>query len=247
MHNSHMNNPNRKLLVFSGAGLSEPSGIQTFRGQTGLWHDHKIEDVADYTTWKRNFDLVHAFYNSRRDQLSQVQPNRAHVQIAAWQRAWPNQVEIQTQNVDDLLERAGCEHVIHLHGELTRIRCEACGHSWHQGYQAWDVATNRCAKCNSVKGVKPAVVFFHEHAPEYIKLYRAVRHLTADHMVVVVGTSGVVLDVQTLFGSGPHVKVLNNLEYHPAIDDRMFDHVFYESVDTAILKIDALVQAHMRT
>ena len=235
----------KKLLVFSGAGLSEPSGIQTFRGQTGLWHDHKIEDVADYTTWKRNFDLVHEFYNARRAQLSSVQPNTAHAQIAVWQQAWPDQVEILTQNVDDLLERAGCVNVVHLHGELTKMQCTACGHTWPQAYAAWDVTSDRCGHCNSRKGVKPATVFFHEHAPEYLKLYRAVSSLTANHMVVVIGTSGVVLDVQTLFGSGAHKKVLNNLERHPAIDDRMFDHVLYESVTTAIDKIDTIVQAHM--
>ncbi len=210
-----------------------------------MWHDHKIADVADYTTWKQNYALVHEFYNARRAQLACVQPNAAHEQIAAWQQAWPNQIQVLTQNVDDLLERAGCEHVIHLHGELTRMSCTACGHSWHQAYETWDHTQHRCAKCNSRKGVKPAVVFFNEHAPAYAHLYRAVKSLDHNHMVIIMGTSGVVLDVQTLFGTGTHKKVLNNLERHDAINDQLFDHVFYESVTTAIVPINALVQQHM--
>ncbi len=235
----------RKLLIFSGAGLSAASGIQTFRGQSGLWNNHKIEDVADYTTWKKNFDLVHEFYNARRGELRDVQPNAAHVQIAEWQAQWPEQVSILTQNVDDLLERAGCQDVVHLHGELTRMQCTACGENWHQGYEAWDPTVHTCPKCKSRKGVKPATVFFNENAPEYRKLYRAVKLLNEHHMVIIVGTSGIVLDVQTLFGTGTHKKVLNNLEPHPAIDDRMFDHVIYESAHTAIPKIDTIVRAHM--
>lgn len=164
--------------------------------------------------------------------------------MAEWQRTWPDQVVLITQNVDDLLERAGAANVIHVHGDLTRMQCTACGESWHQGYEAWNVSSDRCANCNSRRGVKPAVVMFHEHAPEYAKLYKLVDSLSAHDMVIIVGTSGIVLDVQTLFGLGSHVKVLNNLEPHPAIDATYFDHVFYESVSSAIYKIDQLVQAH---
>lgn len=234
------------LLIFSGAGLSAPSGIPTFRDADGLWHQHRIEDICDYTTWKRNADLVHKFYNQRRIDLSAALPNQGHQQIAEWQQQYGPRVKIITQNVDNLLEAAGCVDVCHLHGNLTQMQCTACGHEWPVGYTSWDPQQDRCPKCSSRRGVKPAVVFFHEHAPRYRDLYWAVKRLHSKSMVVIIGTTGIVVDVQSLFGPTPAVKVLNNLEPSMAIDHRMFDHVFFESVITAAPKLDELVQAHMQ-
>ncbi len=233
------------LLVFTGAGLSAASGVPTFRDANGLWQNHRIEDVADYTTWRSNFDMVHAFYNARRQDMQSVKPNRAHEILAEWQTDFPEQVQIFTQNIDLLLESAGCTKVTHLHGEIDHMQCVACGHRWRMHSLTWDPAQDRCPNCNSRKGVKPGVVFFHEHAPKYADLYRAIRLMHENTWVLIVGTSGMVLDVQTLFGHHKGVKILNNLEHHPAIDDRMFDHVLYESAHTALPKIDTIVRAHM--
>lgn len=235
-----------RVLVFSGAGLSAPSGIPTFRDKDGLWHQHRIEDVADYTTWKQNFNLVHEFYNQRRRDLRDVKPNKGHEAISDWKTTWPSQVDVFTQNVDLLLEAAGCPDVVHLHGRADLMECTACGHSWDIGLDPWDYKAGRCLNCNSLRGVKPGTVFFHQNAPYYSVLYRSLKAITEHTMVVVVGTSGVVLDVDTLFGHTPGVKVLNNLEPHPAIDHKKFDHVFFESVETAAPKIDQLVRNHLR-
>lgn len=233
------------LLVFSGAGLSAPSGIPTFRDADGLWHQHRIEDICDFNTWKHNTDLVHKFYNQRRIDLSSAVPNSGHAAVAAWQRTYGQRVSIITQNVDNLLEAAGCVNVCHLHGNLTQMQCTACAHEWPVGYSSWDPQQHRCPKCSSRRGVKPAVVFFNEHAPLYKDLYWAVKQLHRRSMVIVIGTTGIVIDVQGLFARTPAVKVLNNLEPLRSIDHTMFNHVFFESVTDAVPKLDALVQAHM--
>jgi NAD-dependent deacetylase len=109
----------KKILVFSGAGISAESGVPTFRtGPDGLWYNHKIEDVATLSGWKKDRQLVLNFYNERRKQLHEVQPNLAHKIIADLEKDFD--VTIVTQNVDDLHERAGSTKVIHLHGELLK-------------------------------------------------------------------------------------------------------------------------------
>jgi NAD-dependent deacetylase len=109
----------KKILVFSGAGVSAESGVPTFRtGPDGLWYNHKIEDVATLSGWKKDRQLVLKFYNERRKQLHEVQPNRAHYILTELEKDFD--VTIVTQNVDDLHERAGSTKVIHLHGELLK-------------------------------------------------------------------------------------------------------------------------------
>lgn len=110
----------KKILVFSGAGVSAESGISTFRDSNGLWENHSIEDVASPEGWRRNPQLVLDFYNKRRAQLKEVKPNQAHELIAALENKYD--VTVVTQNVDNLHERAGSTQVIHLHGELTKAR-----------------------------------------------------------------------------------------------------------------------------
>ena len=112
----------KKILVFSGAGVSAESGINTFRDSNGLWENHSIEDVASPEGWKRNPNLVLDFYNKRRAQLKEVEPNEAHRLIADLEKGFD--VTVVTQNVDNLHERAGSSRVIHLHGELTKVRPE---------------------------------------------------------------------------------------------------------------------------
>ncbi len=235
------------LVVFSGAGLSAASGIPTFRDANGLWHNHSIDLVCDWLTWKNNTDTVHKFYNQRRLDLTAVQPNAAHHMIAQWQQRYGNSTTLITQNVDNLLEAAGCVDVIHVHGELDGMQCTACGHRWRVPLTTqWDPQTDRCVKCLSRRGVKPGVVFFNEHAPKYAVLGQVIKHLHAASMVVVIGTSGTVVDIQSLICDRPGVRVLCNLEPSAAIDHNLFHHVFYESAVTAVHKIDDLVRDHMQ-
>ena len=110
----------KKLVVLTGAGISAESGISTFRDSDGLWENHRIEDVASPFAWERDPETVLKFYNLRRKQLFEVEPNKGHLGIAELEK-WFD-VEIVTQNVDDLHERAGSSKVLHLHGELRKVR-----------------------------------------------------------------------------------------------------------------------------
>jgi NAD-dependent deacetylase len=114
-------NTDKNIVFFTGAGISALAGIKTFRDHDGLWENHKIEDVATPEAWAKNPKLVLDFYNQRRRQLADVQPTKAHKLIAEIQNGNKN-ISIITQNVDDLHERAGAKNIVHLHGELTKVR-----------------------------------------------------------------------------------------------------------------------------
>lgn len=235
------------ILIVSGAGLSAESGIPTFRDANGLWENHRVEEVANFLTWEENYDLVHRFYNQRRVDLGTVQPNDAHAIYARLASLLP--VRHFTQNIDDLLERAGhpttqddTSPLIHLHGYLTEMVCGCCAQRWNIGYSPYDVAVNPCPNgCGNVM-VKPNVVFFHERAPQYANMTKAVRDLTEDDIVVVVGTMGEVLPINSMFFDAPGFKILNNLEANKNIDDSLFDKVFYQPATEAAPLILDIIQ-----
>ncbi len=171
----------KKVVVFTGAGMSADSGVSTFRDADGLWEQHRIEDVCTPEAWVRNPQLVLDFYNARRAQLDTVEPNAGHRAVAELEQ-WFEQVVVVTQNVDDLHERAGSKHIIHLHGELRKARSErnpnlivpAPGPT-HLGDKAPDGAQ-----------LRPHIVFFGEAVPEYERALAEVRD--AD-LFLVIGTS----------------------------------------------------------
>lgn len=215
-----------KLIVFSGAGLSAESGLATFRdSEDGLWNGYKIEEVCHWSTWKKNFDAVHSFYNARKEEGRKATPNAAHLKIAEWQKRY--ETIILTQNVDPLLELAGCTDVVHLHGDIQKMRCTACGHVWVHGLDEYDTGTG-CVSCGSKKGVKPHVVFFGEPAPEYTKLHKTLNDLTEDDVFVVIGTSAQVIQINHYLSQKTCAKILINLE--PAQDegDRLLDDEVYD-------------------
>ena len=109
------------LVVFTGSGISAESGIQTFRASDGLWEDHPVEEVATPQGWRQDPERVLAFYNQRRDQIRRAKPNAAHKALAALEQDG-FRVSVVTQNIDDLHERAGSRHVLHLHGEILKAR-----------------------------------------------------------------------------------------------------------------------------
>lgn len=232
------NIPAKKILIFSGAGISADSDIKTFRGENGLWENHAIEDICNQQTWLRNYDLVHEFYNQRRVQLNSVKPNLAHEVVASIKEKYQDDCIIITQNVDDLFERAGCKNVIHVHGELTKMECTSCQHVFDIGYKEFK-AGERCPKCSS-EHIKPFVVFFGGQAPKYMDMYDAFRHLqNEDSIAVVIGTLGNVVQINANLEIMECHKILNNLEESPYIDDSQFDKVYYEEATSAIEKIEA--------
>jgi len=214
-----------RLIVFSGAGLSAESGLPTFRGANGLWEGVSIRTVCHIETWEDNFEAVHDFYDARRQAGARAEPNQAHRAIAEWQKAWPGQTHILTQNIDRLLERAGCTDVIHLHGDIRMLRCVECGHEWEIGNDRYDRAG--CPSCASLRSVKPGIVFFGENAPHYNDLYAIAAGLHAGDTVVVIGTSGTVLPADRLFAHSEAYSILVNLEPGGQMDEEAFSERRY--------------------
>lgn len=177
------------IVVLTGAGISAESGLSTFRAKDGLWERHRVEDVATPEAFARNPGLVQAFYNARRRRIleADVGPNPAHLALAELEKAWTGEVLIVTQNVDDLHERAGSRKVIHMHGELLKVRCLCSGavHRWTE-----DIGPEtRCPCCGATETLRPHVVWFGEMPFELERIYAA---LAATDLFVAVGTSGVV-------------------------------------------------------
>ena len=179
----------KKIVVLTGAGVSAESGVSTFRDSDGLWENHRVEDVATLEGWYRDRKMVLDFYNERRAQLPQVKPNAAHIAIASLEKDYD--VQVITQNVDNLHERAGSTRIIHLHGELTKARPENCynemdGFSEDSvldiGYESihiGDLAPNGSQ-------LRPHIVWFGEAVPNIGKAIDAVEQ--AD-ILLIVGTS----------------------------------------------------------
>jgi NAD-dependent deacetylase len=185
----------KKIVVLTGAGISAESGISTFRDSDGLWNNHRIEDVATYEAWVRNPELVLDFYNQRRRQLLEVSPNSAHFALKKLEEKYD--VKIVTQNVDNLHERAGSAHILHLHGELTKVRStEDDSLVYDIGYKDLKIGN----KCDKGFQLRPHIVWFGEMVPAILQAGKIVE--TAD-ILVIVGTS---LVVYPAAGLVHHVK-----------------------------------------
>lgn len=175
-----------RLVILTGAGISAESGLKTFRDADGLWEGHHVEEVATPEAFAANPALVHRFYNLRRAALRTVAPNAAHLALARLGAAWPDCVTLVTQNVDDLHDRAG-SRPIHMHGELTRIRCERCGagRTW-----ADDLSTaTRCPDCGRAGGLRPDITWFGETPQRLGEIFAAMADCD---LFAAIGTSGVV-------------------------------------------------------
>jgi len=230
----------KKIFIFTGAGISAESGVPTFRDKNGLWANYDIDKVCNYDTWKQNFELMHEFYNKRRAELPTVSPNAAHLACKEWQNRYG--ATIFTQNIDDLFERAGCSGVIHLHGFLQDMICEACGKIWNIGYQEWKPDQDGCPSCPSKRGVKPNVVFFNQPAPLYRQLGNQIYNLDHNDVTIVIGTSGYVVPIADQLRGWRGTKILNNLEEGPWMDASVFDHVFYMKASEAVKEIDKVLE-----
>ena len=171
-------------MVLSGAGLSAESGLGTFRDRGGLWTRFDLNEVATPEGFAADPAKVHGFYNARRANMRGAAPNAAHRALAGLSRR-PG-VTLVTQNIDDLLERAGARGVIHMHGELSRALCHACGHRW-DAPDAMDPA-DPCPACGA-RAARPDVVWFGEVPYRMEEIGRA---LAACDLFVSIGTSGTV-------------------------------------------------------
>lgn len=179
----------KNLVVLTGAGVSAESGVSTFRDSNGLWENHRVEDVASIEGWYRDPALVLEFYNARRVQLGTVKPNSAHYAIASLEDEW--NVTVVTQNVDNLHERAGSTKIIHLHGELTKVRPENCyndedGFSEDTVFDIGYDTINIGDKAPNGEQLRPHIVWFGEAVP---KISQAVDAVEAADVLLIVGTS----------------------------------------------------------
>jgi len=208
----------KKVVVLTGAGISAESGIKTFRDSDGLWEEYRIEDVATYDAWLRNPALVLDFYNKRRMQLATVVPNPAHLALVELEQKF--EVKIITQNVDDLHERAGSSNILHLHGELTKVRSTA------NPELVTDIGYSEIKqgdKCALGSQLRPHIVWFGEAVP----LIEDAAELTMQaDILLVIGTSLAVYPAAGLVNYAPaHCRIflvdpgdlqvhwINNLEF----------------------------------
>jgi NAD-dependent deacetylase len=179
----------KKIAIFTGAGVSKESGVQTFRDSVdGLWENHSIEDVCTLDGWRKNREKVLNFYNDRRRQLPTVEPNGAHKALVSLEDKYD--VTIVTQNVDDLHERAGSTNVIHLHGELTKARSSFYNHKPSPIDNVIDIGYNdinigdKCPVTDSQ--LRPHIVWFGEYPFNVNEAYSAI--YDAD-ILLIIGTS----------------------------------------------------------
>ncbi len=185
----------KKLVVFTGAGISAESGIRTFRDADGLWMGYKIEDVASPEGWKKDPENVLEFYNQRRRDVALAKPNAAHLALAEWQEDF--NVTIITQNIDDLHERAGSKNVLHLHGEIFKMRSE------NNLYQFFDIENDIKIGDRAGDGgqLRPHIVWFGEAVP---MIEEAMRITAEAEIFVVMGTSLVVYPAAGLLQCAPY-------------------------------------------
>lgn len=179
----------KKITILTGAGVSAESGISTFRDSDGLWENYRVEDVASIEGWYSNPSVVLDFYNARRAQLQTVRPNAAHISIADLEKDWD--VTVVTQNVDNLHERAGSTRIIHLHGELTKVRPENCcndkdGFSEETVFDIGSEAISIGDLAPNGAQLRPHIVWFGEAVP---KIDAAIDAVEAADILLIVGTS----------------------------------------------------------
>jgi NAD-dependent deacetylase len=171
----------KRVVVFTGAGISAESGIKTFRDSGGLWEEYKIEDVATPQAWANNPALVQEFYNQRRKQALEAKPNAGHLAIAELQKHF--KVQVITQNIDDLHERAGSKNVLHLHGEIIKARSSAYPNLIYN-IKGWELKMGK--RCEKGYQLRPYIVWFGEAVPE---MDNAIELVQQADVFIVAGTS----------------------------------------------------------
>ncbi len=191
----------QNIVILTGAGISKESGLDTFRDADGIWSRVRIEDVATPEAFARDPVRVHDFYNARRSRLAggNVKPNAAHRALARLEADWPGAVLVVTQNIDDLHERAGSRNLLHMHGELLKSRCAACG---VVSTQPGDLSVALvCGDCDRAGGMRPHVVWFGEMPLEMERIHEA---LDTCCLFLSIGTSG---NVYPAAGFVQHVRM----------------------------------------
>lgn len=216
------------IVVLTGAGMSAESGINTFRDSNGLWEGHDVMEVASPQGWNANQNLVLDFYNQRRKQLLEVNPNEAHKLLADLEKI--HSVTIITQNVDDLHERAGSSNVLHLHGELLKVRSSAINTTvleWKKDLIIGD-------KCKDGYQLRPNIIWFGEEVPE---MNNAIKIVQKSEILIIVGTSMQVYPAASLLQfASPSVKIFF-IDPKPAVNSTKRIKIYAEKATTGVTKV----------
>ena len=237
----------KRVMILSGAGLSAQSGIRTFRDHDGLWENHDVMKVCSTEGWIEDRKFVTRFYNERRVDLASKEPNHAHQILAQLEQKYRGRIIHLTQNIDDLMERAGAKEVIHLHGTLTDLRCEACTQTFHVGYTPQE-GNEACPHCGN-KRVRHNVVMFGETVPEYSNIQEAMRHCT---LFIAIGTSGQVIDIAHIAKAFKHSMLIDPKRQETAsiydpkdYIDEYFEHFIQKKASEAMDEMMEIIKAHM--
>ena len=217
----------KDIVVLTGAGISAESGIKTFRGGDGLWEEHPLEAVATPQGFIRNPPLVQKFYNERRQELLGVKENAAHIALARFEERHSaregNSFLLLSQNIDDLHERAGTQNIIHMHGELLKKRCNACG-AVSEEHGPLSVE-DECEFCKQKACLRPHVVWFGEVPLGMERIYAALKQ--AD-LFVSIGTSGSVYPAAAFVELAREAKAqCVELNLEPSETTSLFDRVYH--------------------
>jgi NAD-dependent deacetylase len=203
----------KRIVVLTGAGMSAESGLSTFRDSDGLWEGHDVFAVASPEGWRKDKELVLNFYNERRRQLIDAEPNEGHRALVRLETKYD--VQIVTQNIDDLHERAGSSQVLHLHGELFKVRStiyEDLVYHWRDDLHLGD-------KCEKGHQLRPDVVWFGEPVP---MLEKAIRHTLLADFMIIIGTSMQVYPAASLVNYLPQGKLIYYIDPNPNISYELY-------------------------
>ncbi|NUQ25945.1 MAG: NAD-dependent deacylase [Saprospiraceae bacterium] len=230
----------QKIVVLTGAGISAESGIKTFRDADGLWENHDVMEVASLEGWRKNPALVLEFYNQRRRQLAEVQPNAAHHALVELESDY--EVSIVTQNVDDLHDRAGSSHIIHLHGELRKVRSSkdpSLIYYWEKDIILGDT-------CELGSQLRPNIVWFGEEVP---LLMDAAAEVSKADYIIIVGTSMQVYPAAGLVAFAPPQARVYYVDPRPAINYELRQsanlEVIAEKATTGVRKVVDQLLLHL--
>lgn len=222
----------KHIVILTGAGVSAESGINTFRAADGLWEGHNVMDVASPEGFAKNPEMVLDFYNQRRKQLLEVKPNQAHMDLAQLESDY--KVTIITQNVDDLHERAGSTNVIHLHGELLKVRSTKNDHSimvWKKDLLLGDL-------CANGHQLRPHIVWFGEAVP---MIDSAVKICETADVLIIIGTSMQVYPAASLMHYVPNNTPTYFIDPKPNVASKKNLTVIAETATVGVKKVIAML------
>lgn len=220
----------KKIVVLTGAGISAESGLKTFRDADGLWEGHDIMEVASPVGWRNNKNLVLDFYNKRRQQLLKVHPNEAHKSLVELEKFYD--LTIITQNVDDLHERAGSSHILHLHGELLKVRSTGNPNLVYD----WKKDLNLGDLCEHKAQLRPHIVWFGEEVP---LLGKAAEITTKADILVIIGTSMQVYPAANLVNFAKDAVPIYFIDPKPQIQQNYYSNltVLAEKASSGVRKV----------